>query len=87
MLPKEKLKGRGKELLKCYERAERNIEALALAITALTLNEKLVEKMEELYGGARNLPSCTEENEEAVLKIWDTAIERCIAIAQNVQEM
>ena len=45
--------------------------------------EGIREMMEDLYGGTRDYPNCTEENEDAVLEIWNTAIEKCLEIFTN----
>ena len=73
------------------EKLEKTIQALSYALEAIDLKEKecnmekrekdfIVEKMEELYGGTREYPHCTEENEDAILEIWNTAVEKCIDI-------
>jgi len=47
------------------------------------LKEKLMNSMEELYGGAKDLPQCNEENEEAIIEIWNQAVEKCIDIVKQ----
>ena len=36
------------------------------------------EDLEELYGGGKNEPKCNEDNEEAIIEIWDSAVTNCI---------
>lgn len=47
------------------------------------LKETLISSMEELYGGAKDLPQCNEENEKAIIEIWDQAVEKCIDIVKQ----
>ena len=49
-----------------------------LATYKEALKAILQNDMEDLYGGGRNEPKCTEENEDAVLEIWNNAVEACI---------
>jgi len=44
---------------------------------------KMLESMEELYGGGKNDPKCNEENEQAIIEIWDKAVESCIKIVKD----
>ena len=41
-------------------------------------------KMEELYGGGKDDPKCNEENEQAIIEIWDKAVESCIKIVKDL---
>jgi hypothetical protein len=40
--------------------------------------------MEELYGGGKDEPKCNEDNEQAIIKIWDKAVESCIKIVKDL---
>ena len=44
------------------------------------IKDILTREMEEIYGGVKDFPNCTEENEDAVMGIWDRAISECIKI-------
>ena len=47
-----------------------------------TLKNILEQQIEELYGGGKDCPQCNEENEDAIIKIWDSAIEKCLEIVR-----
>jgi hypothetical protein len=34
--------------------------------------------LENLYGGGKDHPECNEENHDAIIKVWDCAVENCI---------
>ncbi len=40
--------------------------------------------MENLYGGGKDDPKCNEENEQAIIEIWDNAVESCINIVKSL---
>ncbi len=42
------------------------------------------EELEELYGGGKNEPKCDEDNEEAIIEIWDSAVKNCIEKVTNL---
>ena len=45
----------------------------------------LVSKLEDLFGGTKMLPEgITEENEDAVLETWNSAISECIKIVEEI---
>ena len=35
-------------------------------------------ELENLYGGGKDHPECNEENYDAIIKVWDCAVENCI---------
>ena len=41
-------------------------------------------RMEELYGGGHDSPKCNEDNEEAIIEIWDNAVTSCIKIVKEL---
>jgi len=55
-----------------------------LATYKEALKTILQNTMEDLYGGGKVEPKCTEENEDAVLETWNNAVEACI---EKVKEL
>jgi uncharacterized protein YukE len=64
---------------------------LAQALTSkvakpVVTDDTMIDKMEDLYGGLRDFPHTTEENEEAVLEIWNRAVKECLKIVADCRE-
>jgi hypothetical protein len=61
---------------------ENNYKSMKIAISH-QIKKNIIQEMETLFGGGKDLPVCNEENEEAVIDVWNEAVNECLKIVKE----